>query len=151
MISLSVLSAANAIIVPVPPSVIDFSSTAHFFTMLSEALETLENHGVPASYKFVQVLASKVSENKSAHTEISKMMSSLYGDFMLDAQFKDSAEIDNASARLQTVYELTTHTTSLGTYKRCCAYLQSVNSEIELLIRKSWPSHKQALRNLGLV
>jgi chromosome partitioning protein len=36
MISLSVLRAANALIVPCRPATIDFGSTAHFFTMLVE-------------------------------------------------------------------------------------------------------------------
>ena len=151
MISLSVLRAANAMIIPVPPSIVDFSSTVHFFTMLADAMETLEKYGSPASYKFVEVLATKVNEKKSAQTEIAKMMSSLYGEYMLDAQFKDSAEIDNASAQLQTVYELATHATSRDTHKRCKAYLNSVNGEIELLIRKTWPSHRQGLRDMGLI
>lgn len=151
MISLSVLRAANAMIVPVPPATMDFSSTAHFFSMLVEALEALEKYGEPANYKFLKVLAAKVNDNKSAQTEMTKMMSSLYGDFMLDAHFKDSAEVDNATARLQTVYELDGPTTSAKTFKRCKAYLQAVNGEIEVLIRKTWPSHQQALRDQGLV
>ena len=83
MISLSVIRAANALIVPVRPATIDFGSTAHFFTMLGEALETLEKHGMPASYKFIKVLGNDMDEGKSAHTEITKMMQKVYGPLML--------------------------------------------------------------------
>lgn len=151
MISLSVLRAANALVVPVPPATVDFSSTAHFFTMLVDALETLEEYGMNAGYKFLKVLASKVNENKSAHIEITKMMQSVYENRMLDSLLKDSAEIDNASARLMTVYELEGPTTSRDTHNRCKAYLNSVNREIEMLIRKTWPSHVPALRKEGLI
>ena len=40
-ISLSVLRAANALVVPVPPTVMDFSSTAAFLSMLEETMEVL--------------------------------------------------------------------------------------------------------------
>jgi chromosome partitioning protein len=151
MISLSALRAANALIVPVPPGTIDFSSTAHFFTMLVEAFEVLATHNLNVSYKFLKVLVSKANEAKSAHTEITKMMRSVYGNCMLDPLLKDSAEIDNASARLMTVYELEGPQTSRDTHNRCKAYLNTVNKEIELLIRKTWPSHRPSLRQSGVI
>ena len=151
MISLSVLRAANALIIPVPPSTVDFSSTAHFFTMLREALEVLEKFGMLGKYKFLKVLASKVNDNKSAHTEIANMMHMVYENRMLDSKLKDSAEIDNANAQLMTVYELPSPQTSRETYNRCMAYLNSVNREIELLIRKTWPSHHESLRKEGVM
>lgn len=152
MLSLSVLRAANALIIPVPPSQVDFSSTNHFFEMLASTLGLLESeYGMKAEYKFVRVLGSRVNESKSAQVEITKMMQMVYENFMLDALLKDSAEIDNASARLQTVYELEGPVTSKQTHARCKAYLNAVNSEIELLIRKTWPSHTKSLRKQGLI
>src|SRR3546814_9080763 len=41
-ISLSVLRAANVLIVPVPPTVMDFSSTAAFLAMLADTIEELK-------------------------------------------------------------------------------------------------------------
>lgn len=146
MISLSVTRAANALVVPVRPATIDFGSTTHFFTMLREALDTLKRHGLPAGYKFVRVLGNDMDESKSAHTEISKMMQRVYGRLMLDTLMKDSAEIDNAGATLMTVYELPKPRTSRETHRRCKAYLDAVNQEIELAIRKTWPSQRERLR-----
>lgn len=151
MMSISVLRAATALMIPVPAAVVDFSSTAHFFSMLVEVFETLEKRGMAPHYKFLKVLASKLNENKSAQTEIAKMMSSVYGTAMLSTALKDSAEIDNASGRLETVYELDGPLTSRETHNRCKAYLKGVNEEIELLIRKTWPSHTEALRQDGLI
>ena len=151
MISLSVLRAANALLVPVPPSTVDFASTAHFFTMLKDSLTLLEKYGFAAGYKFLKVLASKVDEGKSAHPEIIHMMQNVYGNIMLDGLMKDSAEIDNASMRLMTVYELEQPITSRDTHNRCKAYLNAVNREIELEVRKTWPSHREALRKDGLI
>jgi len=151
MISLSVLRAANSLVVPVPASIIDFSSTAHFFTMLADALQSLERHGMQTTYKFMKVLASKVNEGKSAQKAIVKTMRNIYQNCMLETALKDSAEIDNASARLMTVYELTGPITSRDVHNRCKAYLNSANKEIELLVRKTWASHHADLRKQGLI
>lgn len=152
MISLSVLNAANALVVPVRPATIDFASTAHFFTMLLQTYSVFVEYGIPEPrFKFLRVLANDVDETKSAHVAIAAMMQEVYGTSMLRTLMKDSAEIDNAGARLQSVYELDGPITSRGTHQRGKAYLNAVNREIEILIRKTWPSHHAALRMEGIM
>lgn len=149
-ISLSVLRAANALVVPLPPTVMDFSSTAAFLSMLDETLETLAEHGFEPDLSFVRFLASKVDDNKSMQKEMMELFRSLFGHDLIRAPLKDSAEIDNATARLMTVYELSGPITSKSVRDRCLTYLEAVNSEIETEIRKTWPSHSEALRRSGL-
>ena len=151
MLSLSVLRAANALVVPVRPATVDFSSTSHFFTMLVEALEDLEGAGMYSSYKFLKILANDMDDNKSAHVELTKMMRNVYGPEMLNTVMKDSAEIDNAGARLMTAYELEKPITSKKTHDRCMVYLNSLNQEVKTLIRKTWPSQREALRQEGII
>jgi len=151
MISLSVLNCANALLIPVPPSNVDFSSTAHFFTMLSDTLSLLEERGMSADYKFVKVLVSRKDERKQSQKDISEMMRIVYGADMLNAQMKDSAEVDNAATNFMTVLEQSAPTGSRGTYKRARAFIQAVGNEIELEVRKTWPSHHEALKNDGLI
>ncbi|KHA54020.1 AAA family ATPase [Sulfitobacter geojensis] len=151
MLSLSVLRAANALVIPAPPNNIDFGSTAHFLKMMGATLEELARAGGARDYSFVKILATKMNDGKSAHVAIKRMMEAVFPMDMLSAVLKDSAEIDNAAANLSTVYELTGAGTRTETHKRCRAYLDAVNSEIELLIRKTWPSHHSALRKEGLL
>lgn len=152
MISLSVLTAANAMVIPMPPSMIDFSSTASFLSMLGSTMQQLETlRGRSPAYSFVRMVASKTDDNKSMHREIIKLTQRLFGSAMLRASLKDSAEIDNASSRLSTVYELERPITSHEVHNRCVTHLNAVNAELELEIRKTWPSHAAALRKDGLV
>ncbi len=152
MISLSVLTAANAMVIPMPPSMIDFSSTASFLSMLGTTMQQLEAlRGRSPVYNFVRLVASKTDDNKSMHREVIKMTQRLFGAAMLRASLKDSAEIDNASSRLSTVYELDGPITSHEVHNRCLTHLNAVNAEIELEIRKTWPSHAAALRKEGLI
>ena len=45
-ISLSVMRAANALLVPIPPTVVDFTSTASFLAMLHETMGVLAERGL---------------------------------------------------------------------------------------------------------
>ena len=149
MISLAVLRAANALLIPTPPSTVDFASTAHFLRMIVDTLEVLDEHGLgKRGYHFLRVVATKVDEGKSAHVQIREMMEAVFGVDMLNASLLDSAEIDNANVQLRTVYEITGG--GNRTHERCRNNLDRVNGEIELLIRKAWPSHRAELRRLGL-
>ncbi|MFV0643690.1 MAG: AAA family ATPase [Sphingomonadaceae bacterium] len=149
-ISLSVLRAANALVVPLPPTVMDFSSTSAFLSMLDETLAALAEHGFEPDLSFIRFLASKVDDNKSMQREMMDLYRNLFGHDLIRAPLKDSAEIDNATARLMTVYELSGPITSKSVRDRCLTYLEAVNSEIESEIRKTWPSHAEALRSSGL-
>jgi chromosome partitioning protein len=150
-ISLSVMRAANALLVPVPPTVVDFTSTTSFFAMLYETMAVVADRDMPVDLAWIRILATRADEQKSIQTELLGMMRSLFGETMLRTVLKDSAEIDNASARLMTVYELEKPVTSRETYQRCLTYLNATNAEIETQIRLTWPSHREALKAIGVL
>ncbi|MEM7642902.1 MAG: AAA family ATPase [Pseudomonadota bacterium] len=151
MISLSVLRAANALLIPAPPNNIDFGSTAHFLKMMGATLAEIARHGGARDYSFVKILATKMNDQKSAHVAIKRMMDAVFPSDMLSAILKDSAEIDNATANLSTVYELTGSQARTETNRRCRAYLDAIGREVETLIRKTWPSHYAGLRKEGVL
>lgn len=150
-ISLSVMRAANALLVPIPPTVVDFTSTATFFAMLHETMAVLGEHGYELDLKWMRLVATRADEQKSMQRELLGLMRALFGQNLLRTVLKDSAEIDNASARLMTVYELEQPVTSRETYQRCMTYLNGVNAEVETLIRLTWPSHAERLRGEGVL
>ena len=118
---------------------------------MGATLEELARAGGARDYSFVKILATKMNDAKSAHQAIKRMMDAVFPMDMMRAVLKDSAEIDNAAANLSTVYEITGPGTRTDTHKRCRAYLDAVNNEIEVLIRKTWPSQHSALRKEGLL
>jgi chromosome partitioning protein len=150
-ISLSVMRAANALLVPIPPTVVDFTSTTTFFAMLHETMGVLQERGLPVELRWMRMLATRADEQKSMQRELLGLMRNLFGETLLRTVLKDSAEIDNASARLMTVYELEQPVTSRETYQRCLTYLNGVNGEVETLIRLTWPSHTERLRTAGVL
>lgn len=151
MISLSVLRAADALIIPAPPNNIDFASTGHFLRMMASSLGEISRTSTPPDYHFVKLVTTKMSETKGAHTAIKRMMDALFPAEMMSAVLRDSAEIDNATANLQTVYELSGADTRTETHRRCRACLDAFGAEVELLVRKTWPSHAPKLMAEGLL
>jgi len=150
-ISLSVMRAANALLVPIPPTVVDFTSTTSFLAMLYETMLTLEERQMPVDLQWMRLVATRADEQKSMQRELLGLMRNLFGDMLLRTVLKDSAEIDNASARLMTVYELEQPVTSRETYQRCMTYLNGVNAEVETQIRLTWPSQVARLRAEGIL
>lgn len=151
MISLSVLRAADALLIPAPPNNIDFASTGHFLRMMVGTLSELARYGCTPSYSFVRVVTTKLNESKGAHMSIKRMMESVFSAEMLGAALLDSAEIDNAAANLMTVYEITGPAAHTDTHRRCRASLDAVGQEVETLIRRTWPSHRAQLVREGLI
>ena len=128
----------------------DFASTAAFLAMLDETMQILAEHNLAPDLSFLRFVASKVDENKSMQKELLRLMQQLFGHALIRTPLKDSAEIDNASARLMTVYELEGPMTSRSVRDRCLKYLDGVNEEIAVDIRSTWPSHAARLRKEGL-
>src|SRR3546814_11742304 len=69
MVSMAVLQAANAMVIPMPPSVIDFASTVSFIDMARTTMAQLERLGGRAkpAYNFIKIVSSRVDDSKSGH------------------------------------------------------------------------------------
>ncbi|NQV86656.1 MAG: AAA family ATPase [Woeseiaceae bacterium] len=152
MLSLSVINAATALIIPMRPSTVDFASTAAFLSMLKSNLTSMIGAGFQIQYYFESLLINNMDDNKSAHKEISETLHGLFpAPDIFTATMKDSAEIDNAARDMKTVYDLSRPLTSKATHQRCLDYLNAVNLEIETRVRKIWPSHREALRKQAII
>ena len=149
MISLSVLQAATAILIPTPPSSIDFASTAAYLAMLEEVVEALNAQTQEAvEYSFVTLLATKVVEQMGAHEVMRDVMGRAFSGSILPTALLDSAEFDTASVEMRTVFE-----TSGGqsrTARRCRNNLLAVMHDLAVKVRQTWPSHRAQLREEGI-
>lgn len=140
MISLSVLYAANSLLIPMPPNIVDFASTTAFLGMLSETMGVLSRSGMTPDYGFIQMIISKSNESVATQREIVEMANGVFGKTVLETEIKTSAEIDHATSRLQSVYDLAGPTTSHEVRRRCLRQLNDANREIEKHIRSLWPN-----------
>lgn len=145
MISMSVIQAANAVLIPAPPSTIDFSSTKAFLSMLSDVLEQLERFSSAIDYKFVKFVVTKADLAKGSQKELRDGMGMIFADHILPNALVTSVEYDNAAIQLRTIYEMADGKTRA--YDRARRNMDAVMTDLELEIRRTWRSHDKALLN----
>ena len=147
MVSLSVVQAANAVLVPCPPLTLDFASTATFLSMMAQVMDTLARTGAEARYRFVRFIATKTDPNKAAQAALREAMGEVFAGHVLDTPLLTSAEYDAASLGMRSLYEVT-EGRGRG-YARARRNMDQVFGELEAAIRGSWPSVRPGAGALG--
>jgi chromosome partitioning protein len=137
-ISLAVMQAANALLIPLAATTPDFCSTVQFLSMMHQVLEQLEGAGINVQYNFVRLLCSKFDNNDPSHSMVQTIMDAAFGPALLPVPIFESAEISHAAMRMMSVYELDKPIGARGTHKRCRANLDEALGQVEQLVRKGW-------------
>ncbi|MEG8223470.1 AAA family ATPase [Sphingomonas sp. HH69] len=137
-ISLAVMQAANALLVPLAATTPDFCSTVQFLSMMDQVLDQLAGAGIEVDYSFVRLLCSKFDGNDPSHEMVRTIMEQTFGPALLPVPILESAEISHAAMRMMTVYELEKPIGTPRTHKRCRANLDEALGQIEQLVRTGW-------------
>ncbi|MCC2981147.1 AAA family ATPase [Sphingomonas sp. IC4-52] len=137
-ISLAVMQAANALLVPLAATTPDFCSTVQFLSMMDQVLRQLEGAGIAVDYSFVRLICSKFDANDPSHAMVRAIMEQSFGSALLPVPILDSAEISHAALRMMTVYELEKPIGTPKTHKRCRTNLDEALGQIEQLVRQGW-------------
>ncbi|GGC43561.1 plasmid partitioning protein RepA [Novosphingobium marinum] len=137
-ISLAVMQAANALLVPLAATTPDFCSTVQFLSMMDQVLEQLVEAGIAVDYQFVRLICSKFDANDPSHDMVRAIMEQSFGPSLLPVPILESAEISHAALRMMTVYELEKPIGTPRTHKRCRANLDEALGQVEQLVRNGW-------------
>lgn len=137
-ISLAVMQAASALLVPLAATTPDFCSTVQFLSMMEQVSQQLADAGIHVHYDFVRLLCSKFDANDPSHAMMQQIMQQAFGPALLPVSILESAEISHAALRMMTVYELERPIGTARTHKRSKANLNEALSQIEQLVRRSW-------------
>ncbi|USI75065.1 AAA family ATPase [Sphingomonas morindae] len=137
-ISLAVMQAANALLVPLAATTPDFCSTVQFLSMMDQVLGQLAQAGIEVDYGFVRLLCSKFDANDPSHAMVRQIMEGTFGPALLPVPILDSAEISHAALRMMTIYELEKPIGTARTHKRCRSNLDEALAQVEQLVRRGW-------------
>jgi chromosome partitioning protein len=148
-ISLAVMQAANALLVPMAATTPDFCSTVQFLSMMDQVLHQLAGAGIAVDYGFVRLICSKFDGNDPSHAMVRAIMEQSFGPALLPVPILESAEISHAAMRMMTVYELDRPIGTPKTHKRCRANLDEALAQVEQLVRQGWgrvaPASEEAI------
>lgn len=137
-ISLAVMQAANALLVPLAATTPDFCSTVQFLSMMDQVLHQLTEAGIDVQYDFVRLICSKFDGNDPSHAMVRQIMEQAFGPALLPVPILESAEISHAAMRMMTIYELDRPIGTARTHKRCKANLDEALGQVEALVRRNW-------------
>lgn len=133
MISINSIYAATSLLIPIPPSMLDFSSTIQFFGMLKDVLMRLPQK----EYAFLRLLITK-NENTEKTKELVAAIRQLYGTYVQLAMMPNSEAIKKIGMDMLSIYEVEKYAGNKKTLDRVRHASDEVNNELEDLIKKSW-------------
>jgi len=137
-ISLAVMQAANALLVPLAATTPDYCSTVQFLSMMSQVIQQLQDSGIEVEFDFCRLLCSKFSANDPSHAMIRGIMEKSFGAALLPVPIMESVEISHAALRMMTVYELDKPIGTPKTHKRCRSNIDEAMGQVEQLVRRRW-------------
>jgi chromosome partitioning protein len=137
-LTLSALCAATAVLITVHPQMLDVMSMCQFLIMTSDLLAVVAKAGGNMAYDWMRYLVTRYEPSDGPQTQMVGFMRSLFEDRMLTNAMLKSTAISDAGITKQTLYEVSRDQFTRTTYDRAIESLESVNGEIESLIRAAW-------------
>lgn len=130
--------AADGLLITLPPAMIDLQSSSLFFELVAELMEAFNRtEPVPKTYDFAAVLLTRVRPNDGTHTQITKWIRQFFPQETCAHTMVQSSALEKVGPELLTVYEVAEYDGDRRTLERAIDAMNSVNGEVETLIRRS--------------
>jgi chromosome partitioning protein len=137
-LTLGALCAATGVLVTVHPQMLDIASMSQFLLMTGDLLAVVRNAGGRLNLDFLRYLVTRYEPQDAPQTQVVGFLRSLFGERVLTNAMVKTTAVSDAGLTKQTLYEVARQGVSRGTYSRAMEALDSVNGEIEQLVRGAW-------------
>ena len=140
-VTINALWAANGIVVPVPPSGLDFASSAQFWALLADLGANLDGQSKGArgkNFDFLHVLLSRVDSADPAMPAVRSWIQATYGEYTLPVEIPKTSVTSNKAAEFATIYDVQKYEGSAKTYKRAADAYDSFVNLVEQSVVGAW-------------
>lgn len=137
-LTLSALCAATSVLITVHPQMLDVASMNQFLAMTSDLLSVVKEAGGNLQYDWMRYLITRYEPNDGPQAQIVAFLRSLFGERVLTSMMVKSTAVSDAGLSKQTIYEAGRETMHRQTYDRGVESMDSVNAEVDQLIRSAW-------------
>ena len=138
-VTINALMAADGVLMPLPPSALDFASSAQFWDLFSDLCNQLiRSRGKNKSFEFIDVLLSRVEASDAASSVVRQWVLEGYGDKVLPIEIPKTAIAATASAEFGTVYDLPRGSVNSKTFARARDAYDRMCELIEQQIEAVW-------------
>jgi chromosome partitioning protein len=130
--------AADGLLITLPPAMIDLQSSSLFFDLVAELMEAFNrSEAVPKTYDFASILLTRVRPKDDAHAQIIKWIRQYFPQETCTQTMLQSSALEKIGPDLLTLYEVADYDGDRRTLERAVEAMNSVNGEIEQLIRNA--------------
>jgi chromosome partitioning protein len=138
-LTLSSLTAATGVIIPVPAHMLDVDSTGKFLELASSYMQILSEMGAAAHWDFAKFLVTKFEANDHPQANMTALMRQVFGEDLLLNMVSKSTAVADALTWKQSLYEVQRARFSAPkTYDRAMESINAANAEIEKLLWAAW-------------
>ncbi|CAN7368783.1 AAA family ATPase [Variovorax sp. LjRoot178] len=140
-VTLNALFAADGLIVPIPPSALDYASLSQFWALFSDLGLDLEKRApVPKFFDFIHVLLTQVEpDNVDAVTgAVRRWVQSVYGEYLMPIEIPKTSATKSKAADFGTIYDVGRNELNARTYKRALDAYDRFVELIEASIVETW-------------
>lgn len=147
MLTINALIAATALVVPIPPAMIEFASSGEFFRFMGEVARDFQG-GVSEdlmNYDFVRVLTTKFRPADRNQAEIVRWQQAFFQDAVLRHAMVETAVLDAAGIIKETLYEYEP-SGNRRSHERALEAVNAVNAELLAAVHAAWgraPDHAE--------
>jgi len=137
--AINAFMAADGIVVPMPPSALDYASAAQFwglFADLGSALDPTSTHR--KTYQFLHILLSRVDQSDAAAPAVRQWIRATYGDYVLPVEIPKTTVTSSMAAEFGTVYDVQNYEGAAKTYRRAVEAYDLVVEHVERSIVEAW-------------
>lgn len=103
--TVNALMAADGLVMPLPPSALDFLSSMQFWGLVSDLTQGLQKHGANKQFDFIDVVLSKVDPDDTAAPVVREWITAAYGEKVVPVEIPKTMTASSASAEFGTVYD----------------------------------------------
>jgi len=138
ILTLNAIIACNGMIIPIPPSMGDYSS----FIMYTATLRNLFRELKDKKLEYLRILISKHTGNNEA-MQMENVMREQFGRYILSNHMCDTIEVSKAANEIGTIYDVSKPRGSREAYRRAIQHLDDVNMEIINHFKEIWDRQAQ--------
>jgi chromosome partitioning protein len=140
-LTVNALMAADGVVVPVPPTSLDFASLAHFWQLLADFGCSPEFSGSQGKqFSFLHVLLSRVDASDVAMPAVRHWIEATYGDYVLATEIPKTTVTPAMAAAFGTVYDIQKYEGSAAAYKRAIDAYNKLTASMEKSVIAAWNS-----------
>ncbi|SAL49176.1 cobyrinic acid a,c-diamide synthase [Caballeronia choica] len=146
--TINAFMAADALIVPTPPSALDYASSTQFWNLFADLADNMKGLVPEVDHKrfdFIHVLLAKVDSSLASTHAVRDWINRTYESFVLPVEIPTTTVTASAAAEFGTVYDIAKYDGSTRTYQRAREAYDRFAEMIDQEIVALWEAQKESL------